>query len=67
MRCLHNSLLIAYSDTDYPAFSTPQNTPAATAPITSRAQQPGVASIKEGKSNLDNGCKLCVSNLVSVM
>ncbi|KAH8127771.1 hypothetical protein ACSS6W_009586 [Trichoderma asperelloides] len=26
---------------------TPQNTPAATAPITSRAQQPGVASIKE--------------------
>ncbi|KAL7968505.1 hypothetical protein HDV63DRAFT_378823 [Trichoderma sp. SZMC 28014] len=47
MRCLQNSLLIAYSDTDYPAFSTPQNTPAATAPITSRAQQPGVASIKE--------------------
>ncbi|KAM0479365.1 hypothetical protein ACHAPX_004576 [Trichoderma viride] len=46
---------------------TPQNTPAATAPITSRAQQPGVASIKEGKSNPDNGCKSCVSNLVSVL
>ncbi|KAH6603369.1 nucleosome assembly [Trichoderma cornu-damae] len=31
---------------------TPQNTPATNAPISSRAQQPGVASIKEGKFNL---------------
>lgn len=29
--------------------STPQNTPANAAPISSRAQQPGVASIKEGE------------------
>lgn len=29
--------------------STPQNTPANAAPISSRAQQPGVDSIKEGK------------------
>lgn len=28
--------------------STPQNTPASNAPISSHAQQPGVASIKEG-------------------
>lgn len=32
-----------------PSLSTPQNTPAATAPISSHAQQPGVASIKEGE------------------
>lgn len=32
-----------------PPSSTPQNTPATNAPISSRAQQPGVASIKEGK------------------
>jgi hypothetical protein len=30
--------------------STPQNTPANAAPISSRAQQPGVGSIKEGTS-----------------
>ena len=30
--------------------STPQNTPANNAPISSHAQQPGVASIKEGRS-----------------
>lgn len=30
-------------------FSTPQNTPLNTAPISSHAQQPGVASIKEGE------------------
>jgi hypothetical protein len=29
--------------------STPQNTPANNAPISSHAQQPGVSSIKEGK------------------
>lgn len=29
-------------------YSTPQNTPANNAPISSRAQQPNVASIKEG-------------------
>ncbi len=32
--------------------STPQNTPANNAPISSHAQQPGVASIKEGMSTL---------------
>jgi len=31
--------------------STPQNTPANAAPISSRAQQPGVSSIKEGTSH----------------
>lgn len=31
-----------------PSISTPQNTPATAAPISSHAQQPGVASIKEG-------------------
>jgi nucleosome assembly protein 1-like 1 len=31
--------------------STPQNTPANTAPISSHAQQPGIASIKEGEVN----------------
>lgn len=30
--------------------STPQNTPANAAPISSRAQQPGVGTIKEGES-----------------
>lgn len=30
------------------AFSTPQNTPANNAPISSRAQQPGLASLSEG-------------------
>lgn len=59
--------LLHFSDTNYPAFSTPQNTPAATAPITSRAQQPGVASIKEGKSNPDAGIKYSVSNLVTII
>jgi len=34
---------------DFFPFSTPQNTPATTAPISSHAQQPGVASIKEGE------------------
>jgi len=28
--------------------STPQNTPATAAPISSRAQQPGLSSLKEG-------------------
>lgn len=31
------------------AFSTPQNTPANNAPINSRAQQPGLGSVKEGQ------------------
>lgn len=31
--------------------STPQNTPANNAPISSHAQQPGVASIREGKAS----------------
>jgi nucleosome assembly protein 1-like 1 len=31
--------------------STPQNTPLDKAPISSRAQQPGVSSIKEGTRN----------------
>ena len=31
------------------AFSTPQNTPANNAPINSRAQQPGLSSLKEGE------------------
>jgi len=31
--------------------STPQNTPANAAPISSRAQQPGVGTIKEGESH----------------
>lgn len=33
-----------------PSLSTPQNTPLNNAPISSHAQQPGVASIKEGES-----------------
>lgn len=36
-------------DPNYPTSSTPQNTPANNAPISSHAQQPGVASISEGK------------------
>jgi hypothetical protein len=32
----------------YSATSTPQNTPANAAPISSRAQAPGIGSIKEG-------------------
>lgn len=35
----------------HPVLSTPQNTPANAAPISSRAQQPGVASIKEGEQS----------------
>ncbi|PWY73241.1 NAP-domain-containing protein [Aspergillus eucalypticola CBS 122712] len=34
---------------DFPVAPTPQNTPANNAPISSHAQQPGIASIKEGK------------------
>lgn len=34
--------------------STPQNTPANTAPISSRAQAPGIGSIKEGSSAIFN-------------
>lgn len=34
--------------------STPQNTPANAAPISSRAQQPGVGTIKEGMSHHRN-------------
>ncbi|KAL1969081.1 hypothetical protein VTN77DRAFT_915 [Rasamsonia byssochlamydoides] len=37
---------------DFPVAPTPQNTPANNAPISSHAQQPGVASIKE--ENLDH-------------
>lgn len=33
------------------AFSTPQNTPANNAPINSRAQQPGLASLREGEKS----------------
>lgn len=33
------------------ALSTPQNTPANAAPISSRAQQPGLGSVKEGMSS----------------
>jgi len=47
--------LVNQSDTETPlteprSCSTPQNTPANNAPISSHAQQPGVASIKEGMS-----------------
>ncbi|KAL0262267.1 histone chaperone [Diplodia seriata] len=37
-----------------PLLSTPQNTPANAAPISSRAQQPGVASIKEATRNISS-------------
>ena len=39
-----------YSTTDDMTTRTPQNTPASNAPISSRAQAPGIASIKEGAS-----------------
>lgn len=35
---------------NHPVTSTPQNTPANAAPISSHAQKPGVGTIKEGKS-----------------
>lgn len=47
-----------FSPVDWPSClinSTPQNTPANNAPISSHAQQPGVASIKEGKTFLSWG------------
>lgn len=46
------SLFFFFTPVDWPSClinSTPQNTPANNAPISSHAQQPGVASIKEGK------------------
>lgn len=39
--------------TDNMDMKTPQNTPASNAPISSRAQAPNVASIKEGKDDMD--------------
>ena len=33
---------------------TPQNTPANNAPISSRAQQPGLSSLKEGKCSMSS-------------
>lgn len=48
---LHPSMCCSCCGANYPSSSTPQNTPATNAPISSHAQQPGVASISEGMSS----------------
>ncbi|KAF2637861.1 NAP-domain-containing protein [Massarina eburnea CBS 473.64] len=56
--------------TDSMTAPTPQNTPANAAPISSRAQQPGVASIKEGECHeISNAAGLFAANpaLLSMM
>jgi nucleosome assembly protein 1-like 1 len=43
-------------NSNHPVTSTPQNTPANAAPISSHAQKPGVNTIKEGKSQSRFAC-----------
>jgi hypothetical protein len=43
-------------NSNHPVTSTPQNTPANAAPISSHAQKPGVGTIKEGKSQSRFAC-----------
>ena len=55
---VHNLVIVraavetSQTDTELRAHSTPQNTPASNAPISSHAQQPAVASIKEGELSI---------------